>query len=311
MAYNPSDTTYSIIKEAAEGTMPATGVLLRLENIPGTQPTYASDVLASPTLRASRAAAGAKKIGYRVEGGIDVHFKRDDAIELLLQSALSGTFVEAGTTGVAGDVLKAGNVDTSFTIEKKMLDGANAGYWRFTGCQVSKFSLDVSAADNAKASFTLLGLGKTTATTASALTYANASSNLGLTGVDLGTVSVAGLSAVDYRALTLNVEHTRETRDRFGSATPIGIGTSGPRKVTLSVTFYRKDLTPDTILSTDAPVAVSFTIGSGTNGYTFTLPAATYSLPTDSEDGSKSLITVEFTGSLDATLATDLQITRL
>ncbi|MGK2911228.1 MAG: phage tail tube protein [Sphingobium sp.] len=312
MAINPADTTYAIIKETIEGTTPASGVLLKLDYIPGDMPSYTSDVIESQTLKASRASAGTRKVGFKAEGGIKTHFKRDDGIELLLTSALSsGAWVETGTAGVAGDTIKAGNTDTSFTIEKKMVDGSSSYYQRFNGLQVSKFDLSCEASGNAEASFSFLGMGRTTALTASALTYANSSQSLALTGLDMGTVSVAGLTGISYRSLSLSVEHDREARDAFGLSSAVGIGTSGFRKVKLSLQFYRKDFTPEAVLTPDTPIAVSFTIGSGSAGYTFTLPAAIGSLPMDEEDGSKALVSVDFAASYDNTLATDLMITRL
>lgn len=307
--YNPSDISFSLIKETTAGTIPGSGALLKFDHVPGTAPAYTSDFIESPVLSAGRASGGNRKVNYRVEQGIKTHFCRDAAIELLLASALSGTWVEAGTVGDAGDTLKAGDTDSSLTIEKKV-SGTTSLYSRYTGCQVSKFALTVEASGNAEASFDVMGMGRTTATTATSLTYSNASTKLKLAGPDVSSVTIAGLTGVQFRSLELSVEHNREAQDAFGSTAAVGIGTSGNRKVMLTLTFYRENFTPESVLAGDAAVAVSFTIGSGAEGYTVTLPAATASVPSDEADGSKYLVKVEFSARRDATLGTDLQITR-
>jgi hypothetical protein len=312
MAINPSDTRYSIIPEVTEGTMPATGAFLSLDYIAGTTPTYTRDVIVSPSLRANRGPAGGFKVNARLEGGFDVHFKRDAAIELLMASALSGAWVETGTVGVNGDSLKAGSTDSSFTVEKWMKDGAAGYYKRWTGVQVKKFSLDCSAGDIIKGSFDLIGIGEAPATAASALTYTASSSTLPLMGLDVTSVTVAGLTGINFRSFSFSIEQDRETRPVLGSATPIGIGTSGAHKINMNLQLYMKDLTATTLFgASNAPVAVSITIGGVGNGYTITLPGATVGSPVDLEDASKQIVSIDFTGAYDATAATALQITRL
>ena len=142
-------------------------------------------------------------------------------------------------------------------------------------------------------------------------TYVEPSSTLDLIGIDVGTVTVAGFTGV-CRALELSVEHDRETHDRFGNATAAQIGTGGFRKVTGKLTFYRADLSADTLFDkSDANVAISFSIGTGVNGYQFSIPAAVISTPADETDGSKTLITLEFTAEFDTTAATDVSVTKL
>lgn len=307
--YNPSDIQFAIIKEAVAGTFPASGALLKIDHVPGNSPSYTSDMIDSPVVSTARASGGSRKTNYRVEGSLKTHLSRDAATELLLQSALSGLWVEAGGVGDAGDVLKAGDTDTSFSIEKKV-NGTPALYSRYSGNQVSKFSLTVDASGNAEASFDVLGMGRVTSTTASALTYSNASANLKLAGPDVNNITVGGLSGLQFRTLELSVEQNREARDAFGSTSAIGIGTSGNRKVTLSATFYRTDFSPESVLAGDGTVPVSFTIGLGAESFTFTIPAANASIPQDEEDGSKYMVKVEFTAKRDNTAGTDFMITR-
>jgi hypothetical protein len=154
--------------------------------------------------------------------------------------------------------------------------------------------------------------GQTFGTTASSLTYAGPTFSFPLSGLDVTSVTVAGLTGVKFRSLSLSVEHDRETHDAFGSATPIAIGTSGIRNITLNLQLYMSDLSASTAFTgSNAQVAVSITIGGVGTGYTITLPAANVSNPQDVEDNSKQICSLDFTAAYDNTAATDIQITRL
>lgn len=302
---SPSDRSFAIIAETTPGTLPGSGTLLPFDQIPGTRPSFSADQLTSPSMSRLRASRGSRRNNFRVEGGLRGHFARGAAIELLLESALSGAW--------ASDNLKAAASDRSFSIEEKLIEGAGSLYQRFLGCQVARFGLECSYDGNAEASFDILGMTRQTATAATALTYGSSPSTLQLAGADVSAVTIAGLTgstAPDFVSLSLNVTHNREAQGGFGSTSARGIGTAGARAVTLGLRFYREDFAPETVIG-DTPLDVQFTIGSAANGFTFRLPRAFGSIPVDTDDGSKALVDVTFTASFDATLGTDLQIARL
>lgn len=301
---NPSDTTFSIIKETVSGTTPATPAFTSFPYIPGDAPEFTAELVTSNVLEASRASAGARKAGFMVGGGLKTHFRRGGHVEGLLESALSGTWT--------ANVLKGGTTDSSYTIERKMLEGGTPYYHRFTGVQVKDMTLTCEASGNAEISFGLIGMDRSTATTiVTGATYPTLADATRLMGLDVSSFTVAGLTAT-FRSLELTVSHNREAQDQFGQAAARGIGTSGFREVRLKATFYRTDLSADTLLAkSDAPVAVSFTIGSGANGFTVSLPSCNYNVPRDADDGSKALIELEFVAKIDTTLGSDISITRL
>lgn len=307
--YNTSDISFAIIKETVEGTMPTTGALLRIDHVPGTSPTFTTDSIESPVKSQKRASAGNRKTNPRAEGGLKTHLCRDAAIELLMQSVCSGIWTEAGVTGEGDDILKAGETDVSLSIEKKIAGAANL-FMRYTGCQVTKMTLTCDASSNAEISFDILGMGRVTANAPTALTYTDSSNKLKLAGEDVNAVSIGGMTGVTFRSLELTVEQSREAKDKFGGIQAFGIGASGNRKVTLKLTFYRENFTPETVLGGNAAVPVSVAIGGTGEGFTFLLPAATASIPADVEDGSKVLVDVEFMAKYDNTAGTDFQITR-
>lgn len=265
--YNSSDISFAITKEIEPGKTPTTGAWLRLDHVPGTAPAFTTDSIESPVKTAKRASAGNRKTNPRAEGGLKTHFCRDAAIELLMQSAFSGVWTEAGEAGEGDDILKAGDTDTSISIEKK-LTGASNLFTRFTGCQVTKMTLTVDASSNAEVTFDILGMGRVTAQIpVPGMTYADASNNLKLAGEDVNMVTIGGLTDVTFRSLELTIEQNRETKDRFGAISAFGIGASGNRKVTLKLSFYRENFQPETVLGGNAAVPVSFTIGGEGEGF--------------------------------------------
>jgi len=304
MSISPSDTRFAIVAETVAGTTPTTPVFQVFPFIQGTEPALVSDVVTSEVVRANRSSEGQRKTNFRVEGGLSSQLRRGAVFDLLLQSALSGTWVTNN--------LNAGNTDTSFTVEKTMFAGATPFFHRFVGCQVSSMNISVSAESTCDVSFDIMGLDRTTATTiVTGATYTQPTATLPLTGLDITNVTVAGLTAV-CRSIDFTVEHEREAHDQLGAASALRIGTGGIRSVTATMTFYRTDLSPDTLLAkSDTPVAVAFNLGSGANGYRIEMPAANYNVPADEVDGSKQLFTVEFRAAFDSVLGTDLRISRL
>ena len=306
--FNTADTTYAVIAETVPGTVPATPVFANIPYIPGTMPNYDGTALMSDVRYPNRGVVDMRKVDFKVTGGNKVHFKRDTAVELLLQSALSGVW--------ATNVLTAGKTETSLTIEQCQTDGTNKLYSRYSGIEVSEFSIDADFNGNIEADFTYVGMTKATATaivTGATYTGPNIVAPL-LTGLDISGLTIAGITSPIATKLSLKVTNDRETQGTFGSAGAVGVGTTS-RKITGSITLYRKDFSLETVLipgGVPANIAMSFNIGSGTgNGYTFSIPCANFEQPQDAEDGSKVLVTVAFTATVDPTLLTDLRITRL
>lgn len=304
MAINSADTTFAASLETVAGTTNASNpVFLMIDRIIGDEPTLVSDVVETQIASPNREAKVSRKTNFRVEGSLKSQLFRDAATDLFLESAISGAFVS--------NVAKAGVTDKSFTIEKKMLNGATALYKRYLGCQVSKFTMSVEAGGSVDTSFDLIGMSSPTPNGAilTGATYAQPSNTTKLTGLDT-TVTVAGLS-VDFSKVELSVEHTRENSFKLGSASSRGVATGGNRKIAGVLEFYREDWSPETVFIPDTPVSIVIQCGTGTSGYRFTVHAAVGSIPTDSVDGAKSKVTVNFTGIFDETAGTGLSIAKL
>lgn len=309
--YSPTDISFAVAKETVAGTTPANPAWKKVDHIPGTSPVYTSDFTEASVVTAGRASAGASKTNFRVEGGIKTNFNADDAIDLFLQSAFAGEWTEAGETGEGDDILKASDKDTSLSV-RKTINGAAPLVSRHTGIQVSKMTLTCEASGHAEIQFDFMGMGRVVGAPAvmAGETFQEASTTAKLTGKNV-SVSIGGLTGVQFRSFELTVEQTKEAFDTFGSTSAAGIGTNGNRKANLNLSFYRKDLQPETLFGEDGTVPVTITVGAAGNGYSFTIPAATSSVPTDEEDGAKMLVSLEMTAKRDATAGTDIFATRL
>lgn len=301
---NPSDTTYSIVREVVFGTTPATPAFKSFDYIPGSDLSYDMKSLNSDVLKQNRAAAGYRKVGGNVSGSLKSQLRRDTNIDMLIESIVGGAF----TTNVA----KGGNTDFSHTIEKKMVDSGNSMYWRYTGVQVSKLGITASSDSNAEVSFDFVGMGSPLPTSAiiTGATYTAPTQGTLLTGLDFGTITVAGLTAV-FSSLDFSIDQTREAQPALGSAYAVGVGASGNRAVKLTLKLYRKDISPETLFYGDTPVAVSFSIGTGANGYKIDLPVCVAATPKNEVSGSSALVSIDLMAQYDPVSGTDVMFTRL
>ncbi|MDH7971040.1 phage tail tube protein [Sphingomonas sp. AR_OL41] len=301
---NPSDIQYAIIAETTPGTTPATPAFLRFPNILGDTVQLTNETIQSATIAPGRAGFGVTKAGYKAAGGLKTHFQRDASVELMLQSGMGGTW----TT----NVLKAGNTDSYYTLEKRFTEAGVSYYRQFKNCTTDKIAISGDATSAIDLSFDVMGTNDArSATMITGATYANSGTTRKLTGLDAGTVTIAGVTG-QYAKFAITIDHTREAQFALGSANAIGIGTSGMRKVTFDVTMFRRDWSIETALLNDTPIAASITFGAVSTGYTFLFPAVVLTTaPQDVEDNSKLFVTLSFTAQYDTTLGTDVQITRL
>lgn len=303
---NPADINYFIVKETVAGTTPATPVFKRFHHNLGDTLQTESEMIESNLLMPNRTKAAAVKAGFSASGELKTDFRRDDAIESLMESVFSNTF--------ATNVLKRGETNQSYTIEKRFKQGATTHYQRWVGFQGASMNVSCEANTAAEVSFGLTGMGdglNGTAIIPGATYPASTSNGKRLTGLDVSNVTVAGLTAT-YQSLELSVEATRSAYHGFGSANALGVDQDGAGTATLTLKLYRSDLSAETAFTTSStPVAVSFTIGTGVNGYTITLPAAVCETPKSEDDGVSMFVTLVFRAAYDATTGTDIQITRL
>lgn len=307
--YSPSNISYAVVVETEAGVTPANPAYKKVAHIPGTAPVYTSDFGEAGVITSGRASAGGSKTNYRVEGGLKTNLHRDAGLDILLQSAFAGQWVETGDVGEGDDVLKASDKDTSFTLQKTVNHPTAPLISRHTGVQVAKMGITCEAGGYAEVSWDFMGMGRELTPMAGS-TYLEPATTPMLTGKRV-TVTIGGLTNVKYSSFDLSIEHTKEALACFGSDSAAAIGTSGNRKSNANIKFYRKDLTPETVFAGDNSVPVTITIGGEGDGYMFVYPAATCAVPTDEEAGAAYIVSLDLTAKKDGAAGTDAYVVRL
>ena len=301
MAINPSDTEWSVCAAGADGNFPSTPSFKRLETKVGTNLNGTADSIVSETRRKGRTNAGQRLVNPRVEGTLNTEFTwNDEAQDLLLQSAFSGTFDGTGK-------MLAGTTETELCFERKWIDGSTEMYSRYFGCLVSELALNAEAGGIVSADFTVLGQGTSPvvdengdelpeATAAlTGATYNTAGTNEKFAGPDVKNITISGLGTVDYQTLNFRLTPERSAQTMLGSAYARGIGTAG-KNSEIVVTFYREDLSPEKLIKNgieNPAVDVSWEYNVAGAGYRFSTKAQP-SFPEDNEDGANQMVTITF-----------------
>ena len=302
MSFNPSDNRFAIIAEATAGTTPATPAFITFEHEESNNVNYTAEWIDSPNVKPNRGSAGGRNVSFSTTGSLSSHVFRDPAIDLLLESGLSGSFT--------ADVLKGGAADKSLTIEKRMGVSGGYRYHRVSGSQVSKTSFSGKASENCMIAFDTVGMAfDNDGAIITGATYADPASTTRLAGPDV-TVSIAGLT-VDHLSYSVDVEFARSAQFKFGSTAARGIGTSGVRKVSGEIEFFMPASDYFATLADPDGLALTITMGSGANGYELLIPRAQFQIPEDANDGSAIIVKAGFMGADDDALGTNIQITRL
>jgi len=255
------------------------------------------------TRKANRSSSGQYLSGRRAEGSLEIEFKRDAAVELLMESAFGGAWTS--------NVLKGGTGLQSVTVEETHYAASTPHYRRHTGCYVD-FSLEAEFNGPSQATFNVLGLATDyDDAIVTGATYTAAGTKPVLLGEAITSLTVGSLTGIVPTALSLSVAHEREAKGGFGSASASFIGT-GRRTIEGSIKFLASDLAAMALVASGpATIAISWTMGSGVNGYSFSIPSAVIAIPQDSEDGTALEIEVPFVADYNSGQASDIVVTRL
>lgn len=299
---NVADTTYSLIREVTAGTTPATPAFKTLDTN-SFDVSFESNMLSSEVMRANRAAGDTLEQGFYVTGSLSTDFRNDPAIDTILEGGFGGAF--------ATKVLKAGNTDYSHTFEQKMISAANTPlFFRYTGSQITSVGVKVDATSKAEFSAEFIGLAQSTGTAIiTGATYPAPTQGPLIGGGSAGSITIAGITG-NFYSLDLKVAHTRSAKFGLFNANAFGIGTGGNRAATLTLQLYREDFNPETVFAANTAVPVSFTLGTGTNSYAFSLARCFAKRPKRDTNDNNELVTIELTASNDATATTDITCTK-
>lgn len=303
-----ADNRIAIVAEATAGTTPATPAFLVVPVAPGDGMNWTHETAESPVLLPNRAAQGTRRTAYRSTGSLKSVLQYSAYTDLLLESALAGTF--------SSNVLVGGSTDKSFSLEKTMYQGATALYKRFAGVQTEKFNLKADVTGMVEVTYDLIGFGQNTNSTTAITSPTYTSPTTGpFAGPDVGNVKIAGVAAAQCISAEFNVETEKNVQNVFGSLYGIGIA-SGKRSASVTLTFLRSDISFETSYAgTDTAVSVSFEVSDGGDGvgggYRFELVSANVSAPEDGNDNNSNIVTLTFSAKDSGTAANDVRITKL
>jgi hypothetical protein len=299
-----TDIAYSLIPETDFGVTPTAGATryelpVSAEQVPL---TVTASEIASSTKRPNRASNGTRRGMMMVDGPLDIRFQRHAFMDVLLESALSNTF--------ASNVLKAGQIDPSFSVLALFKDGVDdeAKLQQFAGCMVSGFSIASRANDAVTSTWDIIGAKAEFLNSNNPIEATQITGATEFVGAELTNIAVAGMT-LDIVELNFDTKLDRTRRPKLGSNNSLAFGVNGTRETTVTVKAYRHDnWTPETTI-TGLPQALSFDLG--TSGYRVQLPAAYGSFPTTTLGDGSAFVEISFKAGFDSASGTDLIITRL
>lgn len=286
-----TDLSVSIAKETEEGKALTTGSRQELP-VKNTQAplTFAVGKVTDDTRRAKRDTAAPTDGMGSVSGTLTASLRECDAIELLMESALSGEFDENG-------VLASSDTDVFFTVFQTLKDEATKflGYVD-SGCQATKMTISGQATSDSSVSvaFDVMGLSRERKEQKSTLAVDGANKPA-FDYIDVGNLKI-DKQPIEFTDLDFSTGVARAGRRVFGSKNAKGLAPSANRETALTLKVFRTGFDIDDLVEGD-PVEVSFEVKKeGGSGYLVTLTHAKATRPTDELSDTGLLANIEFTG---------------
>lgn len=302
MAYiSSTDVLVTLIPEAVAGTPATSGNRYSLPRKAGSGLlTKDYGVVASDTIMPGRNSNGSRRGNQSVSGSIEVNAITAPIIDMLIESAASGKFVN--------DILKAGQQDSSFTHVAQLASGQ---YKVASGCQVTSFTLTATAADAVTMSFDVMGTKQDEVTSVPG-TFTNVAVDdaaYEYVGSEVVNIVAAGETNLKYSNLELVINQGRNARNILSSNAAAGLSVSGAREVTLTMTLYREAGVNYEAIFTGEKQEFAFDLGIAGYGRQFIVLGQANGLEDVAEDDM--MITITVTGAYDNTEGTALLVGRL
>lgn len=297
--------------EAAYGVTPDTPLMKPIRHN-STTVGLTKNRLQSEELRSDRQIAGSRYGTQQVGGDIVAELTYGGTMHDMLEAVLCGTWTEAGAVGEDGDTLKAGTTRRAFSIMRNFgdLGAGNKPYHIAKGVEFNTFNLAVGTEGIVQATFGVVGQDYTTSENAPAgTTYDPVPVTEGMDSFT-GAITEGGVEIAVVTEMELSLENGIEPRFVVGSKKTIkpSIGRS---IVTGQITaHFETGALLDKFLS-ETSSNLEFTLGDGTNSYTFKLPNIAYTGGQPDVEGEGSiLLTMPFEAQYSAADVSQIVITR-
>ena len=288
------------VEEDVYGTTPATPVFSHFRHNTNSL-NLTKDSFQSEELRSDRQIADFRH-GARQVGGDVVSELSEGSFDDMLAAALCGEW--------DGDVLKAGILRRSYTIERHFEDIGQ--YLRYTGMEVNTLQLQGSVGGMVMLTFGFLGRNMDTSETAVAgATYPAAPTS---SPMDLlsGEVSEGGTEIGVATEISLNLSNGMEVRNVIGGGGLTLRPSIGRSNVTGTMDAYFGNAALYQKFINESASSVEFEATDGVGGsYTILLPRVKYTGGTVDTPGEGPIaISMPYQALLDPVTGTNIQITR-
>ncbi len=212
-----SQTRLASIVEVTYGTTPASPVFLIQRFVSENLNANIENAI-SNEIRADRNVTDLIQVGQNAGGSVDFELSYGSFDEWL-ESLMFGTW--------STNVLKNGNTQKSFTIEKTFEAGATDQFHRFVGAVANSMSLSIEAGKVVTGSFDFLAKNMTVAQAIIAsATYTAANSNPVINAAaNFASLSMTGISSPEILSMNLNITNNLRQQMVVGSLASRGVGT--------------------------------------------------------------------------------------
>jgi hypothetical protein len=298
-----SQTRIAYIEETTYGTTPSTPTLLEQRFVSESLNANIENIV-SNEIRADRNVSDTIQIGQNAGGSVDFELSYG-SFDDWLESLMHGTW--------SSNVLKNGNTQKSFTVEKTFEAGATDQYHRFTGAIANTLSLSMQTQQIVTGSFGFLAKGATTAQAAIAgSSYTGANTNPVINAAtNFASLAITGVSSIDLTQLNLNITNNLRQQQVIGSLDSRGVG-AGRFEVTGDMVMYFENEEAYDLFINSTETDLTFVLGgASTKKYTFELAKVKFESGEVVAGGNDQdvFVNLSFRGLFDGTDNT-LKITR-
>jgi len=251
-----SQTRLAYIVESTYGTTPATPAFLNQRFVSESMNANIENET-SNEIRSDRNVTDLIQVGADAGGSVDFELSYG-SFDAWLESLMFGAW--------SSNILKNGNTQKSFTIEKTFEGGATDQYHRFTGCVANSLSLAIQAKKVVTGTFDFLAKGATTAQAIIAsATYTAANSNPVINAAaNFASFSMSGVTSPELMSLNLKVTNNLRRQSVVGSLDARGVGT-GRFEVTGEAVMYFTNATLYDLFLAGTASTLLFTIGGASS----------------------------------------------
>lgn len=258
-----SQTRLAYITEATWGTTPATPAFQN-SRFTGEAVNPNIENAVSDEIRADRNIPDLVQVGSDAGGTVDIELSYgsfDDWLESLMYNAW------------ATNVLKNGNIEKSFTLEKTFEAGTTDQFHRYTGMVANGLTLAMQTNQIVTGSFEFMGKGLSVAQaiiTGATYTAVNANPVINAAS-NFASLTMTGVTGPELTALNINITNNLRGQKVLGSVDNRAIGT-GRFEVTGDLTAYFENEEMFDLFLAGTGADLSFQLGGASSkNYVFNL----------------------------------------